>query len=122
MRILSIMLIAVFAKHIKVNCQTLEGRWRSSDSTRVYYVYRNNDELEAVVEKSTRSNEKSGALVLSLIQKKGNFRYKGVIHSVDGQISTLATIKFKTDDVLILRLRRFFIPVKIKWYKVSQME
>ena len=120
MKVLTFMLLTIFSIPGKINAQTLSGRWRSSDSTRIYHVYQKDAVMEAVLENSTRTTDKSGALVLSLVEKKSSRRYRGIIHSVDGEMVTVATIKFKGNDILKLRLRRFLIPVKIKWYKVKE--
>lgn len=118
MRTLLLLFISLLASQI-TKSQSLAGSWRSADSTRIYQVYENDQLLEAVLEKSTRATDHSGVQILTLVEKVKEGKYKGLIHSADGQLVTMVTIKFIGDEKLKLRLRRFLIPVYIHWYKVK---
>ncbi|MGZ8525365.1 MAG: hypothetical protein ACXWV1_13115 [Chitinophagaceae bacterium] len=105
-----------------VSGQELVGKWYSQDSTRIYHIYKNHDQFEAVLEKSSRKTDKEGVMILRHVMGRGKKKgFEGEIYSVDGQ-STLAKIRFEENDqVLRLRLRRmFFMNVTIKWYRVEE--
>ena len=99
--------------------QELSGRWYSADSSRIYYVFRKDSTYHAVLEKSTRSGDQVGTVVLSGVKQRVAQYHRGIIHTVEGDMSTLADIRFEGNDTLRLRLRRFLLPVKIRWYRVT---
>jgi hypothetical protein len=107
--------------------QSIVGKWYSQDSSRIYLIYKNADEFEAILENSSRKNDKEGAFVLRhVIYVNRKKRYEGAIYSAatdENAIPTLAKINFQDKDekILRLRLRRiFFMNVTIKWYRVEQ--
>ena len=104
-----------------VSGQELVGKWYSQDSSRIYHIYKNDDQFEAVLEKSSRKSDKEGVMILQHVTSRGRKRgFEGEIYSIDGR-STSAKISFEEDGrVLRLRLRRmFFMNVTIRWYKVE---
>jgi len=105
-----------------VSGQEITGKWYSKDSTRIYYIYKMDDQFEAVLEKSSRKNDKEGAIILRHVTNMGKKRgFEGAIYTVNG-IPALAKIRFEEDgQVLRLRLRRMsFMNVTIKWYRVEE--
>ena len=109
---------------IALSGQKLVGKWYSQDSTRIYLIYKNDDQFEAILEKSSRENDREGAIILRHVEYDDKKKqYEGVIYSADrSALPTLAKIRFEDKDgkVLRLRLRRmFFMDVAIKWYKVE---
>jgi|SRR6187402_3069977 len=105
-----------------VSGQEIAGKWYSKDSTRIYHVYKKDDQFEAILEKSSRKTDKEGTIILRHVtnnHKEGEF--EGAIYAADG-MATLAKIRFEKDgQVLRLRLRRmFFMNVTIKWYRVVE--
>jgi hypothetical protein len=105
-----------------VSGQEIAGKWYSKDSTRIYHIYKIDDQFEAILEKSSRKSDKEGVLILRQVTSRGKKRrFEGEIYAANG-IPTLAKIKFEKDgQVLRLRLRRmFFMNVTIKWYRVEE--
>lgn len=105
-----------------VSGQEIAGKWYSRDSMRIYHVYKNDDQYEAILEKSSRKSDREGVIILRhVLSRKKNRGYEGEIYSVDG-ISTFAKITVKQNgQVLRFRLRRMFIMnVTMKWYRVEE--
>jgi hypothetical protein len=105
-----------------VSSQELIGKWYSQDSTRIYHIYKIDDQFEAVLEKSSRKGDKEGVVILRHVTNRIRKRdFEGEILSVNGH-STLARIRFEENgQVLRLRLRRmFFMNVTIKWYRAEE--
>lgn len=106
-----------------VSGQEIVGKWISKDSTRIYNIYKKDDQFEAVLEKSLRRSDKEGSVILrhvtSRSKKKG---FEGQIYSADRSSSTFAKIRFEEDgQVLHLRLRRmFFMNVNLRWYRAGE--
>ncbi|MET0636899.1 MAG: hypothetical protein ABWZ25_12790 [Chitinophagaceae bacterium] len=120
MKLTAITFLLILSTAGKLYAQPLAGHWTSADGTRVYHIYSVEAEMQAVLENSVRVTDKSGSIILTAVEKKNNRRYKGFIHSVDGEMLTTVIIKFNTDDQLTLKLRRFIFPVRIKWYRVKE--
>jgi len=103
-----------------VSGQEISGKWYSRDSTRIYHVYKKDDQFEAVLEKSSRKTDKEGVIILRHVtNRRKNREFEGAIYTVDG-MPTFTKIRFEKDgQVLRFRLRRMFIMnVTIKWYRV----
>jgi len=105
-----------------ISGQEIAGRWYSKDSTRIYHIYRVDNQFEAILEKSSRKNDKVGNIILRhVISWHENKKFEGEICAMDGT-STFAKMRFEENgQVLRLRLRRmFFMNTTIKWYKVEE--
>src|SRR5262245_14146233 len=93
--------------NLGANAQNICGRWYSSDSTRIYYVYKKGQYIEAVLESSTRKNDKPGTIVLTGVEEKRTGFYEGIIHAVSDDAMTEARLTSNGSQQLNLRLRRF---------------
>jgi hypothetical protein len=107
-----------------VSGQQIAGKWYSKDSTRIYLIYNNDDQFEAILEKSFRKEDKEGTFILRhVIYLDKRKRFEGKIYAANSGMPTLARIRFegKEGKVLRLRLRRmFFMNVTIRWYRVEE--
>ena len=106
-----------------VSGQELAGKWHSKDSTRIYRIYKKDDQFEAILEKSTRKSDKEGVIILRHVTSRSKKRrFDGEIYTVNTGSPTFAKIRFEEHgQVLRLRLRRmFFMNVTIKWYRVEE--
>ena len=103
--------------------QKITGKWYSKDRTRIYYIYKKEDQFEAILERSSRISDNEGVIILrQVIQIGKKKRFKGTIYTVNPPVATIAKIRFaEGGQVLRLRLRRmFFMNVTIKWYRVNE--
>jgi hypothetical protein len=105
-----------------IRAQTdITGEWYSADSSRIYKVYAHGEGYEAILQSSSRPQDREAAFVLRDVtyhQRKN--RYKGVILAVSDSMPAMARISFadKRRRVLKLRLRRFFIGhTTVFWYR-----
>lgn len=107
-----------------VSSQEIAGRWYSKDKSRIYHIYKVDDQFEAILEKSSRKTDKEGVKILRHVtSRRENKKFKGEICAMDGT-TTFANIKFEENGrVLRLRLRRmFFMNITIKWHKVEERQ
>src|SRR6185436_17370391 len=80
-----------------VSGQEITGKWYSEDSTRIYQVYKKDDEFEAVLKKSSRKTDTEGVIILRHVTSSGkNREFEGAIYTASG-IPTLAKITFEKD-------------------------
>lgn len=103
--------------------QSLAGNWYSEDHTRIYRIYLTEAGYESVLLKTSRAGEKAGVFILKDVKlSKSRSRYKGMILSAGGDMSTQARIHYadKEGKIIRLQLRRMYVTnVNINWYRAE---
>lgn len=120
-RIASILAVAIGILHgQQLHAQaSLEGRWRSADSSRKFTVVGKGNQQIAYLSASNREEDAIGRQVFEVVAHPRNSAlYKGGMYAFDDGLVTKLRIRKSSDGkVLQLRLRRMFIlPIHIKWY------
>lgn len=114
---LVLLLLVLFS--LTIDGQVLSGEWYSSDSSRVYNIYRVGEEFQATLLQSSHIGDRINGFILrhvSYNEKKK--RYEGIIYAPIDGLPTTVKISFsdKNIDILKLRLHRmFFLDVDIEW-------
>jgi hypothetical protein len=122
MKVIILPLLLVFASVIKA--QEIAGKWYSKDSTRIYLIYKNENQFEAILEKSTRKDDKQGTFVLRQVTSRNKKKwFRGLIYPADSAMPALAKIRFEDKEGKVLRFclrRMFFMNITIRWYRVEE--
>jgi hypothetical protein len=99
----------------------ITGEWYSADSSRIYKVYANGDGYAAILQSSTRPQDRQNASVLiNVTYHRRKNCYQGIILAVSDSMPVMAQMAFadKRQRVLKLRLRRLFVGhTTIWWYR-----
>jgi uncharacterized protein (DUF2147 family) len=102
--------------------KSIEGKWYSRDSSRIYMIYPKGNGYEANLYQTKRANEKNGELVLlNLTYNQQKKRYKGSIRAINDGMAVNVKISIEDNGkILRLKLRRMLLfPVFLQWHKVE---
>ena len=114
-----ICLLIICLCRLNTTAQSIEGRWYSGDSSRIYEINYINGIFEGKIITSSHANEPSGQYILKNItynaKKK---RYEGQILALDdGEVRTVHV--FIKNETLVLTINRMILTkLKIQWQKV----
>jgi hypothetical protein len=104
----------------------LEGKWYSSDSTRIYSIYQNseNKTYEATIISTKNTNEQLGKIILiNVLHNEEKDVYIGYMRALNSELTTKVTLKkYEHEPCLELKLSRgFFFPVRIRWCRCMKI-
>ncbi|UAY53568.1 hypothetical protein [Ferruginibacter albus] len=98
--------------------QSINGRWRSEDKSRIYKIEEKEGAYQALLEKSNRKDDHEHSVILdNVTYNKKKKRYEGIIYTVDRNNSRPVIIT-EEGNKLKLRLKRLvFENVDTYWYR-----